>query len=317
MEQTTLIINRVLPIVFLILLGMWIRRSKFLSASTMDDLRKMIVNIALPSVLFLTFLQIELKPTYLVVFVIIFLTCLALFGLGFWIRRQFKIEHTYFPFLMTGFEYGMLGVSLFGGAFGLEKLGYIAVLALGHETFIWFVFLTFLLMKRDGIQETRQLLKVFFRSPVIIAIFAGLLLNLLGAKTLLAQAPVGGALISTLQNLANLVVPLILMIVGYSVKLDGDGIKIAFPVPLLRLAILIPAALGIYFFVFSLWLHLEPVFGIALFTLFILPPPFIIPLYIKPELETEKHYVNNVLALYTIFSIVIFIIFFIITQTLM
>ena len=314
MEQTTLILNRVLPIVFLILLGMWIRRSKFLAESTMDDLRKLVVNIALPSVLFLTFLQIELKPTYLIVFVIIFRTCLSLFGLGFWIRRQFKIEHAYFPFLMTGFEYGMLGVSLFGGAFGMEKLGNIAVLALGHETFIWFIFLTFLLMKRDGIQETRQLLKVFFRSPVIIAILAGLLLNLLGAKTLLAQAPVGGALVSTLQNLANLVVPLILMIVGYSVKLDRDGIKIAFPVPLLRLAILIPAALGIYFFIFSTWLHLEPVFGMALFTLFILPPPFIIPLYMQPELEAEKRYVNNVLALYTIFSIVIFIIFFVITQ---
>ena len=248
MEQTTLIINRVLPIILLIILGNWIQRRKFLSESTIDDLRKLVVNLALPSVLFLTFVQLELKLTYLVIFALIFFLCLALFGLGYWIKRQFNIQHSYFPFLMTGFEYGMLGVSLFGGAYGLEKLGYIAVLALGHETFIWFVFLTFLLIKRDGIQESQQLVKIFFKAPVIIAIFAGVILNLLGAKTLLFQAPISGAFMATFQFLANLVVPMILLIVGYSIQLDRKGIKAAFPVPVLRLTILIPLALAINFF---------------------------------------------------------------------
>ena len=314
MEQTTLIINRVLPIILLILLGSWIRRSRFLSETTIDDLRKMVVNLALPSVLFLTFLQLELKLTYLVIFALIFIVCLALFGLGFWLKRQFKIQQTYFPFLMTGFEYGMLGVSLFGGAYGLEKLGYIAIFALGHEIFIWFVFLVFLLMKRDGVQETRQLLKTFLKSPVIIAIFAGIVLNLFGIKTLLYQAPVSGAFMTTFQFLGNLVVPVILLIVGYSIKLDRDGIKAAFPVPVLRLAILVPLVMGINFFIIRGLLHLEPIFEAALFTLFVLPPPFIIPLYMRPELVDEKHYVNNVLALYTIFSIVIYIIYFIFYQ---
>ncbi|MCX6066837.1 MAG: hypothetical protein NT121_13935 [Chloroflexi bacterium] len=311
MEQTTLIINRVLPIILLIILGNWIQRRKFLSESTIDDLRKLVVNLALPSVLFLTFVQLELKLTYLVIFALIFFLCLALFGLGYWIKRQFNIQHSYFPFLMTGFEYGMLGVSLFGGAYGLEKLGYIAVLALGHETFIWFVFLTFLLIKRDGIQESQQLVKIFFKAPVIIAIFAGVILNLLGAKTLLFQAPISGAFMATFQFLANLVVPMILLIVGYSIQLDRKGIKAAFPVPVLRLTILIPLALAINFFFIRGWLHLDPIFEAALFTLVVLPPPFIIPLYMPSDLVEEKTYVNNVLALYTIFSIVIFIVYFI------
>ena len=187
MEQTTQIINRVLPIIFLIILGSWIRRRQLITAATVEDLRKLVVNLALPAVLFITFLQIELKLTYLVIFVLIFCICLVLFGLGYLLKRQLNLPHAYFPFLMTGFEYGMLGVSLFGGAYGLEKLGYIAVLALGHEIFIWFVFLAFLLTKRDGIQNSKQLLETFFKSPVIIAILVGLSLNLLGFKTLLFQ----------------------------------------------------------------------------------------------------------------------------------
>lgn len=316
MEQTTQIINRVLPIIFLIILGNWIRRRQFLPEATIDDLRKLIVNLALPSVLFLTFLQIELKLTYLVIFIMIFCTCLLLFGLGYWIKRQFNIRQTYFPFLMTGFEYGMLGVSLYGGAYGLEKLGYIAVLALGHEIFIWFIFLAFLLMQRDGLRDPKQLLRTFFKSPVIIAILAGLLLNSLGLKTLLYQAPVTGALMATLQFLGNLVVPVILLIVGYSLKFDRQGIKAAFPITLFRLVILVPLALCLNIFVIRGWLHLEPAFEAALFTLLVLPPPFIIPLYMRPEPAEEKYYVNNVLALYTIFSVVIYIVYFVVYQVL-
>ena len=49
MEQTTLIINRVLPIFLLIGLGYWVRRSHFVAESTIDDLRKLVVNVALPA----------------------------------------------------------------------------------------------------------------------------------------------------------------------------------------------------------------------------------------------------------------------------
>jgi predicted permease len=314
MEQTSQILNRVLPILLLILLGSWVRRNKFLSPGTIDDLRKLVVNLALPSVLFITFLQIELKLTYLVVFVIIFVLCLALLGLGFLLKTRYAPNNDYFPFLMTGFEYGMLGVSLFGGAYGLEKLGTIAVVALGHEIFIWFVFLAFLLTKRDGIQDSRQLFGTFLKSPVILAILLGIFFNLLGFQDLLYQAPISGGVMLVLQFLGNLVVPLILLIVGYSIQFDQQGVRSALPVVLTRLLVLVPLALGINFFLICGWLGLEPIFEAALFTLLVLPPPFIIPLYMRPELVEEKHYVNNVLALYTIFSIGIYIVYFIVYQ---
>jgi hypothetical protein len=70
---------------------------------------------------------------------------------------------------MTGFESGMLGISLFGSAYGLSQVGYFAVVDLGHELFIWFFFLALLLAKRDGIRSPGRLFGAFIRSPVIIA----------------------------------------------------------------------------------------------------------------------------------------------------
>jgi predicted permease len=312
MDHATLIINRVLPIFALIGLGYWIRRSRFLAEDTIEDLRKMAVNLALPSVLFISFLEIQLRSTYLVLFILIFALCIGLLGLGRLLKRLFRVQHTYYPFMMTGFEYGMLGVSLFGSAYGLDKIGYIAVVDLGHEIFIWFVFLAFLLMERDGLQNPGQLAQAFFKSPVIIAILAGLILNLVGARDFLYERPVTGALMATLQFLSSLTIPLILIIVGYGIKLDRHGFRDALLVIVVRMALLVPLALVLNSLLIRGLLNLEKPFEAALFTLFILPPPFIVPLYMRPELVEERRYINNVLTLYTVVSIAIFAVYFII-----
>ncbi|MFW6232042.1 MAG: hypothetical protein ACOC37_03205 [Spirochaetota bacterium] len=45
-------------------------------------------------------------------------------------------------------------------------------------------------------------------------------------------------------------------------------------------------------------------------SLFILPPPYIVPLFMPAERATERVYVNNVLSVYTAVSLVIFIVYF-------
>ena len=315
MDQTTDIINRVLPILFMIGLGNWIRRSAFLAESTFDDLRKIAVNIALPAVLFISFLNIELELSYLVLFIVIFVLSIVMFGLGTKIQQRLAIEREYFPFLMTGFEYGMLGVSLFGSAYGLDQIGYIAVMDLGHEIFIWFVFLALLLMRRDGLGSSRELVGAFFKSPVIIAIIASLFFNIAGARDDLYEQPVTGAFMSTLEFLSNLTIPLVLIIVGHGIRLDLHGMRDAALVIGVRLALLIPLALLLNVVLVDGLLNLEEGFQAALFTLFILPPPFIIPLYMRSGIPDERAYINNVLMLYTMVSVVIFSIYLILNPT--
>ncbi len=314
--QTADIINRVLPILLLIFLGYWIQRSNFLSEEVIDGLKKLVVNIALPAVLFISFLYIEFQPAFLVIFIIVFGLNVGLYIIGKVLRPRVAAGHEYFPYLMTGFEYGMLGISLFGSAYGLANIGIFAVVDLGHEIFIWFVFLPLLLMKRDGIQRTSDLLISFFKSPVIIAIIASIFLNLIGVADSLADWPITGGILSSLEFLAALTIPLILIVVGYGMKLDRQGIGSASRVVFIRLLILIPLALLLNYFVIGGLLGLGKAYQVALFTLFILPPPFIIPLFMKEGLLEERRYVNNVLTLYTIASILVFAIYFILNPTL-
>ena len=310
MDQATLMINRVIPIVILIVVGHLIRWRRFLSDETVDDLRKIAVNLALPAVLFISFLEMDLKLTYLVIFIVMFSLCVALFALGGWLKNRLNIQHPYFPFMLTGFEYGMLGVGLFGSAYGLDRVGYIAVVDLGHEIFIWFVFLAFLLMKRDGVRRPSQLAAAFFTSPVIIGILAGIALNLLGLSTWLATAPVAGGVLASLRFLTGLTVPLILIIIGYGIKLDLRGIREAGLVIGVRLGIVIPLALVLNRFLLRGLLGLEAPFEAALFSLLVLPPPFIVPLYMGSDAGDERRYVNTVLSVYTVVSLVLFGLYF-------
>ncbi|MAU01599.1 MAG: hypothetical protein CL608_31050 [Anaerolineaceae bacterium] len=311
MEPTIQIINRVLPILLLLSLGYWIRLKNFLSPPTIEDLRKFVVNITLPAVLFVSFLEIALTSAYFVIFGFTFLLCILLFLLGRLLQSQLNIQHEYFPYLTTGFEYGMLGISLFGSAYGVANIGAIAVVDLGHEIFIWFVFLPLLLMKRDGRQSLLGIGRSFITSPVVIAILASLLLNMLGMAEALYELPVTGAFMAALQFLGNLTIPLILVIVGYGIKFDQHGLKESLRVVTLRLALLIPLALAVNIFVIRQLLQLDALFEAAVFTLLILPPPFIVPLYVHHGLATaEKQYINNVLMVHTIVSIAVYIIYY-------
>jgi hypothetical protein len=110
-------------------------------------------------------------------------------------------------------------------------------------------------------------------------------------------------------------VPLILIIVGYGIQLNREGFGSASRVVLFRLVILIPLALLLGQALIQDLLQLEKAFAVALFVLLILPPPFIVPLFMDQDSIADRRYVNNVLTLHTVVTIVVFAIFFILNPS--
>jgi len=63
---------RVLPLVLLFLVGIFLRRLRFLAPDTIQDLKKLVVNLTLQALLFLAFAGVELAPKYLLVVATVF-----------------------------------------------------------------------------------------------------------------------------------------------------------------------------------------------------------------------------------------------------
>ncbi|WP_319531075.1 AEC family transporter [uncultured Cohaesibacter sp.] len=303
------LLEQILPILLIILVGVALRRFDVFSPSAIEAVTRIVVTIVLPSVLFTAFLDMEMKVAYAGVFVIVGSVCFGLYALGILIGRLVAPHHPYFRFLFTGLEYGMLGVSLFGGAYGLEQVGYIAVVDLAHELFIWFLFAPLLMIKRDGKGDAATVLKMFATSPVVIALVAGLALNGLGLADFVKTAPVLSSIHAVLKLFAGMAIPLILLVVGYGIRIRREGLGDVLVMVALRYGIVVPTALILNHFVLDQWLQLEQPFQIAFFTLMILPPPFIIPLFMQNAEESERIYVTNALAVSTVISLTIFAIY--------
>ena len=164
-----------------------------------------------------------------------------------------------------------------------------------------------------AIQNPKEIVKSFLLAPVVIAILVSILLNIFNGREWLYNFPVTGALMSTLEFLGKLTVPLILIIVGYGIKVNRAGLQDALWVVSIRLGILAPLALILNIYLIRGFLQLDGMFEAALFTLLILPPPFIIPLYARSDLNAEeRQYINNVLTLHSIISVPIFVIYFVV-----
>lgn len=305
------VLARVAPIIILMTVGVAIRRVRLIGEKSVEELKKLVVNLALPAVLFRAFLDMALDWSQSWIFVTILVICIALWYYGVLIKRLLRLPHAYFPFLTTGFEFGMLGITLFGAAYGLQHVGYIAVVDLSHELFIWFVFVTLLLRRRDGTSSIRSTAAGFVRSPVIVAILAGLALNVSGTGSAIHRAAAGRAVLETLETLGAMLVPTILLIIGYGLRINGAFLRQAARSVVLRLAALVPIALFTVYVVSRRWLALPVPFERAIVTFLLLPPPFIVPLFMRESDLQEKQYVHSVLSLYTLLTVLLFLVYFV------
>ncbi len=142
--------TKVIPILLLMGLGIFLQVRQLVDKNTMTMLKKGIINMALPAVLFMAFLNMDLSKEYLMISLIIFLFMNVLLLTGILLNRIKLIHHPVLPFLMTGFAFGLLGIPLFGGVYGFENVGSLSILGIGHEFFAWFIYFTVLKYQLGG-----------------------------------------------------------------------------------------------------------------------------------------------------------------------
>ncbi len=223
---------KVLPVLLLIGLGAFFRRTDFVRPGTVDDLRRLVLGVTLPAALFLTFLRVTIEARYALVVGGVFAACLVAFGAGLLAVRFAGVRPGVVPGLVAGFEGGMIGYAVYGAVFGQEELYHFAIVDLGQMPFVFFVLATWLTRRASGhAASLRDAGVAFVRTPVVLAIVAGIAGGALGLATSLEASPLGDAALRTLGLLGALTTPLIAIVIGYSTRLRrgslgaplGDG----------------------------------------------------------------------------------------------
>lgn len=300
---------RVVPVLLLFVLGAVLRRRGFFAEATVADLRRFVLVVTLPSALFLTFLRVSLELRYLPIVVLVFTACVVMLLAGPGLTRLVGVRSPFAGPLMTGFEAGMLGYAIYGGVFGAENLYKFGIVDLGQVLFVFFVLATVLSRRATGVTPgLGATVATFLRTPVIVAILAGVAGNLVGLGTLLDSTPLTSALLQTLALLGACTTPLIAVVIGYSTRLGRGALGRPARTVAIRLAAWVALAVPFAVFVVQGVLGLDPLFAAAVMTMAILPPPFVIPLYMgsRPEDVAERDYVADTLSLGTVVTLVAF-----------
>lgn len=306
--ETTVVISKLMPVILIIVLGWVLQRIKLISDDGSTLLKRLIVNVGLPSVFFLSFLKMSITMSLIMFIPGMFLLNILLLFVG---KAAAKFTGgKYSPFLFTGFEYGMFAIAVFTAAYGADAASYIAILDLGHELFIWFIFVTVIFATSNAKKSAGDTILSFIKSPIIIAIVLGFAGNILGLEQMINSNPMLKGIETTIEMLMTLTAPLILLSIGAGLSLSRTGLSFAVKVTAIRLPIVLALIFLINIFIIRGIMGLPFAYEAALFTLLIAPPPFIIPLYIGADDAKEKGVINTTLTFYTIVSLVLFVIYF-------
>lgn len=295
-------IGQITPVLFLIGLGAFLGKRGFLSLEVVEGLKRIIATIALPALLFLAFSRVYIQGRLGILGLIIFAACGVMGGVGVLAAHTFRLPSPSTIFLFQGFEAGMLGYSLFLSLYSEEALPFFASADLGQVLYVFTILMFQLQWTQTGRTGTPySLISNMLRSPVILAILAGLVSAVLDPGALVVPWKDKGFLYPFFRTIGSITTPLVCLVVGFGLKdVRFNGTGSAFTASFLRILVggLLGACIG-YFLVPLL--GYEKMQSLAVGVIFLLPPPFIIPIFFKqPE---EQNYLSSVLSIHTLLSV--------------
>lgn len=292
------IIETALPVLLALAIGMLCRKKQFLSRDGVDTLKKVVVNITLPAVLVNAFATSQYSGAALVIPVIMFLLCCAGLFLGKLLAKLLRLPGRLSPFLASGFEAGMLGYALFSLLYPSDSTAQFAILDLGQVLFVFTLYKGLL----SGRQGRKALVKEAVTSPVLWAIFAGVLLGATGLYAAMGRIGISGILDSVTGFVSAPTGMIILLTVGYDLVPEEIPWKETFRFILLRLivmAVLLLVLLGLNRTVLHGAVHKG-----AAILMFLLPPPYVLPVF--ADEPSQRVQISAALSALTLVSLVLF-----------
>ena len=298
MDKLISVVSTALPVFVALFIGMLCRSKGFLTRDGVDTLKKVIVNLTLPFVLFNSFATAEYTLSSLILPVIIFVVCCIMLAAGFlWVKTA-KLQSKLAPFLASGFEAGMLGFSLFALLFPDESASKFAILVLGQEIFVFTLFKMLL----TGKTSAKAILNDFITSPTLIAVMLGLVVGATGLYDVLRSCGISTILESVTSFVSAPTGTIILFAVGYDLVIREIPWKKTAGFIAMRLVIA-GVMLGLLVLLNRTVLG-GMIFEGALVMLFILPSPYVIPIF--SDEPSERVQISSSLSALTLITMILF-----------
>jgi len=295
---------KVLPLLVSVVLGFLLYKKGFLKDEFIDGFKKIVVNVTLPAGLLIAFASIDFKLKYIFVFLAVFAACLLIFLIGKASAKLLKMESPYLPFLISGFEAGMMGYAVYGSIYGLDRLSEFGIIDVGQVLFVFIVSVPLIasMGKAEKGGFFKQSYETAVNSPVIWSIIVGLALSILGIGKV-SDSLVYTTIEEILEFISRPTPVLIGLVVGSGLRFSFSKMKKETLTAVAKVVISVLFGLMINALVLKP-LGLDQMLRAALLTMFVLPGPFVIPVFMKSGDRSDVEYVSNTLSIGTMAALI-------------
>lgn len=298
------ILQMVLPVLLMIALGYMCKRRGWFDEGGLKGIKAVVGKITLPVVLFNAFFTADYTATTLVTFAAVFLSLGAALAIGFLCRRLNPNYGKFMPFLMTGFEGGMLGYALFGLLYGAGQTHVFAMADIGQTVFAYTVFLSVLNVVNGDKPSVKGVAKNMLSNPACVGMLLGIVLGALGLGKATSASAVGPLVTEIISFITTPTSVLILLIVGYELSFKREIMKPVLTTVVLRFAVMCALCCVCALVIFAI-VPFNKQLLVALMLGFTLPAPFIIPLY--ADVTGHGEYISTTLSISTLLSVLAFV----------
>ena len=289
-------LSTLFPVFFMIILGMIARIKGFISPEQKEGANHIVFNVLFPILIFnvLFTAKIESSAILIVLYVLIAFTLALVLGKCITKFTGKEVGHIS-PYLLTTCEGGNVALPLYTSIVGVDIAG----------TVIAFIIIPVLVAKAtSGNTSTKELLKTIFTNSFVIAVMLGLVLNLLGAYDMLSQTAFIDVYTNTIQQATAPIVSLILLIIGYNLKINKDTLGSLLKLVGVRIVFYIFVIAG--FFVFFPHLMADKIYMMAVLIYFMCPTGF--PMLISPlnKSEEDEDFTAAFISLFMVITLIVY-----------
>ena len=295
----------IVPVIVLLVLGVLINRFQLIDAHGMESLKTIDINVFIPFVLFHALGTARYDATAGWILIVMMAVLLISLGIGYMLKPAIDPDlRGHFPFLMGGYEGGLIGYPLYIALMGAGLLHNIATIDIANCIYAWVVLMPLLTVANKGSVTAKEILETAVKATPLYGIVLGILFGMTGWLPTLINSQFGGLYSAIINMLSAPVSALILVYVGYSLKFDQKVLTAALRSVGMRVVTQSILLTGSFAFLSRFITDRAMLIGLGLYAF--LPPMFLGAIYAKNE--ENAAYASTSTSLYFVVSVTAFMV---------
>lgn len=300
-------VSGILKIVIFLTIGVIFRRSGILKDREIAGIKKIVLYLAIPSVLFLSFSSLKFDLSFIPITATIFSINFILFWIGVLIYKLSGSKYRILPLYLSTMNFGLIGIPLYESVVGIENLQNYTMLGVGNEIFVWFVFYFMFRWFLSKGKAEKGINSGFIKSPIVWGIILGCIFSILNINISSSSNMVVSGVYESITGLSKITTPLILIFIGYNISISPNHLKKSLILMLLRLVLAFGVGYLLKITVLDRFIVSSPHYNAAFFLLISLPAIFALPILAGDYLEKEELItLNNTLVIHSLMTITMF-----------